>query len=126
LLASAIEKPLVRTETIFDGIFADGVVLVESDADRAVYQAVWESVPPTRQLDLLFVPLNGKGAMADVARFFRALQIPVAVIPDLDLVKDDGVIPKILGALSVEPEATNIIQLECRQVTTEISNGLEE
>jgi energy-coupling factor transporter ATP-binding protein EcfA2 len=122
LLASAIEKPLVRAETIFDGIFADGVVLVESDADRAVYQAVWESTPPTRQLDLLFVPLNGKGAMADVAKFFKALHIPVAIIPDLDLIKDDGVIPKILAALSAETEEAIIIQRECRQVTTEIRN----
>src|ERR1043166_4889494 len=59
LLRDATEKPLVRAETIFDGMFADGVVLVESEGDRAVYQAVWESTPQISQLDILFVPLNG-------------------------------------------------------------------
>jgi predicted ATP-dependent endonuclease of OLD family len=105
LLRDATEKPLVRAETIFDGMFADGVVLVESEGDRAVYQAVWESTPQISQLDILFVPLNGKGPMADVATFFSALRIPVAVVADLDLIKDDGIIPKLLVALTVDPDA---------------------
>lgn len=115
LLAKAIEKPLVRSETIFDGIFADGVVLVESEGDRAVYQAVWETTSTAQHLDLLFVPLNGKGPMADVARFFLALRIPVAVIADLDLVKDDGVIPKLLKPMSASHRVATAIQKECRK-----------
>ena len=120
LLRKATEKPMVRTEAIFDGLFADGVVLVESDGDRAVYQAVWESITQPRQLDLLFVPLNGKGPMADVAGFFKALHIPVAVIPDLDLIKDDGVIPSLLTALSIDEKTATAIQEECRVVAAAI------
>lgn len=114
LLRKATEKPLVRTEAIFDGLFADGVVIVESDGDRAVYQAVWESLAQETQLDLLFVPVNGKGPMADIAGFFRALQIPVAIIPDLDLVRDDGVIPKLLRAMSTDEATVGVIREECR------------
>jgi energy-coupling factor transporter ATP-binding protein EcfA2 len=120
VLRSAIEKPLVRTETIFDGLFADGVVLVESDGDRAVYQAVWESLGQEVQLDLLFVPVNGKGAMADIATFFKTLQIPVAVIPDLDLIRDDGVIPRLLSALSVTDATVSAIRNECRIAAEDI------
>ncbi len=122
LLRKATEKPLVRTEAIFDGLFADGVVLVESDGDRAVYQAVWETLAQEIRLDLLFVPVNGKGAMADIATFFKTLHIPVAVIPDLDLIRDDGVIPRILTALSSGEAAVSTIREECRQVADAIRN----
>jgi hypothetical protein len=120
LLRKATEKPLVRTEAIFDGLFADGVVLVESDGDRAVYQAVWETLAQEIQLDLLFVPVNGKGAMADIAGFFKTLQIPVAVIPDLDLIRDNGVIPKLLASLSTDETAAATIREECRLVAEAI------
>jgi hypothetical protein len=120
LLRKATEKPLVRTEAIFDGLFADGVVLVESDGDRAVYQAVWETLAQEIQLDLLFVPVNGKGAMADIAGFFKTLQIPVVVIPDLDLIRDDGVIPKLLASLSTDETAAATIREECRLVAEAI------
>ena len=122
LLRKATEKPLVRTEAIFDGLFADGVVIVESDGDRAVYQAVWESLPQETQLDLLFVPVNGKGAMADIAGFFKTLQIPIAIVPDLDLIRDDGVIPKLLLAMSADEATIRIIREECRVVTEAIRN----
>lgn len=111
---------MVRTEAIFDGMFADGVIIVESDGDRAVYQAVWESVTQEVQLDLLFVPVNGKGAMADIATFFNALQIPVAIIPDLDLIRDDGVIPKLLSAMSVDETVVSTIREACRLVADAI------
>lgn len=120
LLRKATEKPMVRSEAIFDGLFADGVVLVESDGDRAVYQAVWESMAHAIQLDLLFVPVNGKGAMADIAGFFQTLQIPVAIIPDLDLVRDDGVIPKLLTAISADENNVRSIREECRVVAEAI------
>lgn len=120
LLRKATEKPLVRTEAIFDGLFADGVVLVESDGDRAVYQAVWETLAQEIQLDLLFVPVNGKGAMADIAGFFKTLQIPVVVIPDFDLIRDDGVIPKLLGSMSTDETAAATIREECRLVAEAI------
>src|SRR5690606_36976298 len=38
-LRECMDRPIIRAETILDGIFADGVVLVEADGDRAVYQA---------------------------------------------------------------------------------------
>lgn len=120
LLRKATEKPLVRTETIFDGLFADGVVLVESDGDRAVYQAAWEMLVQEMQMDLLFVPVNGKGAMADIARFFNTLQIPVAVIADLDLIRDDGVIGRLLESLSLDKTAATTLREECRLVSTAI------
>ena len=118
VLRRATEKPLVRTEAIFDGMFSDGVVLVESDGDRAVYQAVWDSLAQATQRDLLFVPVNGKGAMADIAAFFTALQIPVAIIPDLDLIRDDGVIQRILKSMEIASDVAKILRDECRTVAS--------
>lgn len=120
LLRSATEKPLVRTEAIFDGLFADGVILVESDGDRAVYQAAWESLASKIQLDLLFVPVNGKGAMASIAHFFGTLRIPVAIVADLDLIRDDGSIPKLLIAMSVDESTIEEIRQKCRDVVEAI------
>jgi len=120
ILGEAITKPLVRTELVFDGLFSDGVVLVESDGDRVVYQAIWESMQKATQLDLLFIPVNGKGAMADIAGFFHTLQIPIAIIADLDLIQDDDLVKKILEAVQCDSTETDQITSQCKKIATDV------
>ena len=83
---SCLDAPTVRAETILDGIFADGVVVVESDGDRAVYEAAWDGIASNFHRDIHFVPVGGTGGIAQTVRFYRVLKIPTAVIADLDLV----------------------------------------
>lgn len=106
---------------MLDGLFSDGVVLVESEGDRVVYQAAWDANELLQQMDLLFIPVNGKGAMPDIVRFFRTLRIPVAVIADLDLVRDIDVIPKLLKSISSDEKANNRLDGLSKQIKKDLS-----
>lgn len=117
-LLDCLKRPIVRAETVLDGIFADGVTIVESDGDRAVYQSAWEAAkaqPPQgenseyRHRDILFVPVGGTGGIADITRFYRALRIPVGVIADLDLIMDKVKLRGILTNLTTSEVAEQIL-----------------
>lgn len=119
-LKSCMSRPMIRAEAILDGVFADGVVLVEADGDRAVYQAAWESITRGRsRRDVIFIPVGGTGAFAEISAFFRRLHIPVFVIADLDLLSDSekmrSVLESLAGTASVSAIMTN-----CRTVASKI------
>jgi hypothetical protein len=119
-LKECLERPIVRAETILDGIFADGIALVEADGDRAVYQAAWEYVTKGRpHRDVLFIPVGGTGGFAEIAGFYRRLHIPVAVIADLDLITDLDKLGRIL-AISCEAQQATKIMAKCREVAQQI------
>ncbi|WLD11877.1 TOPRIM nucleotidyl transferase/hydrolase domain-containing protein [Planctellipticum variicoloris] len=124
-LKECLKRPIVRTETILDGIFADSVVIVEADGDRAVYEAAWEvlrsesshtSVPPDAiRRDLLFIPVGGTGGITETAGFYRALRIPTVIVADLDLIMDSDKLRRILQS-SGDAEATTQLTEKCRLI----------
>ncbi len=119
ILKACIQKPIVRTETIFDGIFADAVTIVEADGDRVVYEAARESMPKDSNLDVLFIPVGGTGGIADTAALYRALRIPVVVVADLDVIMDADKLREILTVLCGVSLAAKISE-ECRIVAAKI------
>jgi len=99
VLAQALTKPTVRAESVLDGIFAQGVVVVEADGDRTVYQAAWESVGKESRLDIHFAAVGGTSGIADTCILYVALRIPVAVIADLDIIADSDRLRRVLDSL---------------------------
>lgn len=87
-LVEIVRNPRSRTETIFDGVFSRGVVLVESEGDREVYQAAVEAIPDSPALEIHFVPVGGIGGFVAPLRFYKSLNIPVAIIADFDAICD--------------------------------------
>jgi predicted ATPase len=85
ILKTALLKPRVRAESILDGIFAQAVIIVEGDTDRMVYQSTWETLSENYQLDIHFVAVGGTGGIADTCQLYKTLEIPFAVISDLDV-----------------------------------------
>ncbi len=118
VLMESINKPIVRAETVLDGVFADGVIVVESDGDRAVYQAALEAATSLGRFDVLFVPVGGHGGIPSIATFYKRLKIPVAAIADLDLVLEQVQLRNILAATAPHagPEIEEVIQ-QCDQVS---------
>jgi hypothetical protein len=114
-LAAALKKPTVRAESVLDGIFAQGVVIVEADTDRTVYQAVWETLQDELGLDIHFAPVGGTGGIADTLNLYRTLQIPVAVIADLDLLIDASKLQSVLCCL-VEPSVAQVLISEADHI----------
>jgi hypothetical protein len=94
--------PLLRYSNVLDGLFHRGVVVSESDADSRYYSAVLDSKrernaePPH---DLLFTQSGGKDRLPVVISALHALEIPVAAIADFDILREERLLERIVGAL---------------------------
>lgn len=87
-LVDAVRSPRTRAEAVLDGIFSRAVVLVESEGDREEYQAASEAIDDYPAREVHFVPVGGTGGFIEPLRFYRSLNIPVAIIADLDAICD--------------------------------------
>lgn len=104
-LQAVVRNPRSRAEAILDGLFSKAAIVVESDGDREVYQAACEAVPGYPSLELHFVCTGGTGGFAEVCRFYSALNVPVAVIADLDAIVEPGKLATTLKALTRQPDS---------------------
>ena len=96
-LLSYAHNPKLSHSSAIEGLFSEMVVLVESDADRIVYQ---------RLLDLLhisasplFVPTYSKDLMHELATFYRKFGVPCKAIVDLDIINDYNKTKKLIRSL---------------------------
>ncbi len=96
-------KPLLKSAAAINGIFYSGVIVCEADADVRFYEALLQQLEADGQLDgptnLYFVSGGGKGELATLARAYRKLNVPVAVIADFDLLRDKTDFEKVLSSL---------------------------
>jgi hypothetical protein len=110
LLSQILTRPTIRAETVLDGVFAQAVVVLEADGDRAVYQSVFETLNEEYRIDIHFAAVGGTGGIADTCRLYRTLRIPVAVIADLDLLTDPDRVRSIASELTTEDRALSIAE----------------
>jgi hypothetical protein len=91
-LRKFFKAPLIRSANVISGLFHDGVVVTESDNDRAFYSEIYyrlaekESGYPA----LLFVNAQNKQTIRDIIEPLRAFGVPAAAIVDIDILKDGG------------------------------------
>jgi hypothetical protein len=110
VLSEALTKPTVRAESVLDGIFAQSVIVVESDGDRLVYQTVLETLSTELHLDAHIATVGGVGGIADTCKLYKALKIPVAVIADLDMITDTKRLRRILDILTSNDVADSLTE----------------
>ncbi|MDP9488013.1 MAG: AAA family ATPase [Actinomycetota bacterium] len=105
--------PLLRYSNVLDGLFHDGVVLCEGDADCRFYQAVLDVLtagePEARSPDLLFTHCGGKARMPTVIDALRAVDVPVRAVADFDVLREEQPLRRIVEGLggdwaSIEPD----------------------
>jgi len=118
LLEQATSKPRSRSETILEGLLSHAVVLCEAEGDRIVYGSTYRTFSD-RRLDIRFVPSEGTGGFADPLRLYRALEVPCAVIADLDFLAKEGELKKVLNELGATQEEVKNI---CDRAHQSISN----
>lgn len=99
-------SPLLRSTAAIEGVFNTGVVVCEADTDVRFYETLLQQLEETGRLDgpgdLHFVHGNGKGKLATLANTYKRLNISVAVIADLDLLRNDAEFKAVLRALGIE------------------------
>jgi ABC-type dipeptide/oligopeptide/nickel transport system ATPase component len=103
-------KPLLRSSMAINGIFHAGAVVCEGDSDCRFYEALAlrTEKETSRPLDLYFVHGGGKGAIATLAQTYKALDVPTAVIADLDLLRRREEFLKLYGTLRGDPSEIEI------------------
>jgi hypothetical protein len=100
-------KPLLRSSAAFDGLFHEGVVVCEADADCRFYEAILRRMETAGRIDgaadLYFVHGGGKGQLGTLARAYKSLHTPTAVVADLDLLRNKDEIAGVIAALGGDP-----------------------
>ncbi len=96
-------KPLLRSAAAIDGVFHEGVVVCEADSDSRFYEALLRRLISQQQVtgltDLYFIHGGGKGEIATLASVYRQLQVPVAAVADLDLLRQQPEFEKVVSTL---------------------------
>lgn len=92
-LASLFKRPLMRSANVISGLFYDGVVVTESDNDRAFYAEIYHRISETKPHypSILFINAQNKQTTKDIIGPLRQFGVPAAAIVDIDFVKDGGV-----------------------------------
>lgn len=91
-LNTFLRSPLMRSANVIGGLFHDGVVVTESDNDRAFYAEIYHRLSSYHgnYPSILFVNAQNKQTMRDIVGPLREFGIPAAAISDIDIVKDGG------------------------------------
>jgi energy-coupling factor transporter ATP-binding protein EcfA2 len=91
-LNQLFRNPLMRSANVISALFHDGVVVTESDNDRAVYAEIYHRLAEGNDNypSILFVNAQNKQTIRDIIGPLREFGIPAAAIPDIDIVKDGG------------------------------------
>jgi hypothetical protein len=118
-ILACIEKPATKVETILDGLFAEAVTVVESEADRLVYSTTWEKLSHDFKPDVHFVSVGGLGGMADTCQLYKNLKIPVCLVADLDLLRELGTFHSILTALASSEQTGEAVE-KCKSIIEQI------
>ena len=114
VLHKATSRPRSRSEAILEGLLSHAVVLCEAEGDRIVYESTYRTFKD-RRLDVRFVPSEGTGGFADPLRLYRALEVPTAVIADVDFLAKDGELRKVLTELGTPASEVSSLSTRARQ-----------
>lgn len=92
------KDPLLRYSQVLSGMFHDGVVICEADADCRFYEAALDGLdsPDVVVPDLLFVHTGGKHRIPTVLRSLKGIGVPVAAIVDIDFLREKTLMQSVL------------------------------
>lgn len=95
--------PLLKYSNIMSSLFHKSVVLCESDSDCKMYAAVDSYIKASvgKYSEALFVHCGGKHRMSKIITALRSLNIPVILIPDIDVLNDEAVFMGITQAFGL-------------------------
>ncbi len=109
-LRPLMHDPLLRSANVLSGLFHDGVVVCEADADRAFYQEINERLLDSKEgmPSCHFVNAQNWQTIPRITAVLRGLGIPAVMLIDLDAV--------------IHPDIYRL--LECAGVPSPILHGL--
>ena len=125
LLEQATSKPRSGSEVILEGLLSNAVMLCEAEGDRIVYESTYGTFEG-RRLDIRFVPCEGTGGFTDSLRLYIALDVPSAVIADIDFLAKERELRNIHTELVVDPNIIGRFSNRARQLILMIRSCLSD
>lgn len=91
-LDAFLKRPLMRSANVVSALFHDGVVVTESDNDRAFYSEVYFRLAQQNPSfpSILFINAQNKQTIKDIIGPLRQFGVPAAAIVDIDVIKEGG------------------------------------
>ena len=101
LLEKLSSDPVMNYSSVLSGVFHDRVIVCEADGDCMFYNSILdlEEVRGAGHPDVLFVHAGGKHRMAMLAETLRALDVTVDVIADIDILRNEGDLKRMVDIL---------------------------
>lgn len=129
--------PIMRYSSVLSGLFHERVVICEADADCMFYSSILDlpAVHGETHPDVLFVHANGKHRMATLAETLVALDVPMDIVADIDVLNDLTVLEKIVKALNGDWATVRSLAHTVKKAieehkpwlnATEVKKGIEE
>ena len=121
--------PLMRYSSVMAGVFHERVIICEAEADCMFYSSLLDltEVHGERQPDVLFVHPNGKDRMPTLAKALVALDVPVDIIADIDILRGETTLKAVVNALggdwsNIEPVAKHV-RNEIQNIRPSLTSG---
>lgn len=93
------DDPVLRFSNALDSIFHEACCICEDESDAKFYSAVAEASNLTQDgPDAMFVGSGGKHGAPKLIKALSALEVPIAVIVDFDILNDQNPLKKIVAA----------------------------
>jgi predicted ATP-dependent endonuclease of OLD family len=91
-LEKLFKSPLMRSANAISGLFYDGVIVTESDNDRAFYGEIYHRLASIHKdyPSILFINAQNKQTIKNIIAPLRKFGVPAAAISDIDILKDGG------------------------------------
>ena len=104
LVKEISSDPLMKYSSVMSGVFHKRVIICEGDSDCMFYSSILDlpEVHGEQQPDVLFVHGGSKDRMASLAGALVALDVPVDVIADIDILNDTSKFCRIIETLGGE------------------------
>ena len=101
LVKKISSDPLMNYSSVMSGVFHQRVIICEGDSDCMFYSSILSltNVHGESHPDVLFVHAGGKDRMAMLAETLRALGVPVDVVADIDILRNESGLQRIIKAL---------------------------
>jgi ABC-type lipoprotein export system ATPase subunit len=98
-VADLWRDPILRFSNVLDGLFHDGVILTEADADCRFYEGLsFACISDDERPDIHYSYTGGKDRLPVVIRALNALKVPVATLTDFDVLNNDQPLKRIIEA----------------------------
>jgi energy-coupling factor transporter ATP-binding protein EcfA2 len=107
MLRSFADDPLLGSARIIDGLFYQGVVVCEADADRAFYEAIGLRLYPDNNIH--YTHAHNKQTIFRAIKAYRNMGVRCASIVDIDIVNSNE-LPKLLEAHGTSEELVHAIE----------------